>query len=206
MNDFPRLLLEAIDDLAVVGLDLDGRIAVWSGGAERLVGYAAPEIVGRPASVLYPAEEAAAGRPQDDLRRAAEGAGLERAGWCVRKDGSRFRARLAVRPLRASGGRPAGFAWIAGEGAARAGAAGPGEEDARLRALVEQAPFSIQVFGRDGRCLSVNAAWARLWESRPEEVRDYNILRDPQVAERGLLGAVERAFRGERCTLPPVLY
>jgi PAS domain-containing protein len=37
------------------------------------------------------------------------------------------------------------------------------ESEGRFRGLMEQAPFSIQVFSPDGRTLRVNKAWEELW-------------------------------------------
>lgn len=76
----------------------------------------------------------------------------------------------------------------------------------RFRALVEQSPLSTQVYAPDGTTLLVNRAWETLWGLTLDELGDYNILRDPQLAAQGLLPAVERAFAGEPTTLPPLRY
>jgi PAS domain S-box-containing protein len=48
-------VLAALGD-AVVVLDLHGRIVAWEGAAERLLGYKASEAIGRPATLVIPAD------------------------------------------------------------------------------------------------------------------------------------------------------
>ena len=43
-----RHILDSALEYAIVSLDAEGRIAGWNGGAERLLGYGAAEILGRP--------------------------------------------------------------------------------------------------------------------------------------------------------------
>jgi len=45
-------------DLMVLTVDIEHRIASWNPGAERLLGYASDEIVGRPLALLVPPERA----------------------------------------------------------------------------------------------------------------------------------------------------
>src|SRR4029450_1607616 len=48
-------LVESSDD-AILSLDLEGTIATWNHGAVELFGYAAEEIMGKPVSLLIPAD------------------------------------------------------------------------------------------------------------------------------------------------------
>ena len=47
--------LVASSNDAIISYDLAGRITTWNAAAERLYGYAAPEIIGQSMEVLYPA-------------------------------------------------------------------------------------------------------------------------------------------------------
>ncbi len=76
----------------------------------------------------------------------------------------------------------------------------------RLSAIIEQSPLSIQVFAPDGTCLRANKAWEELWGSKREQLKGYNILKDPQVAVRGILPYLQKAFAGELVVIPPVYY
>ena len=46
-------IVEASDD-AIIGRSLDGTIVSWNSGAERLYGYKAEEVIGRPLALLVP--------------------------------------------------------------------------------------------------------------------------------------------------------
>lgn len=76
----------------------------------------------------------------------------------------------------------------------------------RYRALVEQAPLSIQILAPDGTTRQVNAAWERLWGATPEQVAGYNMLEDKQLEALGILTYIQRAFAGETVLIPAVHY
>ncbi|MBF5044624.1 PAS domain-containing sensor histidine kinase [Aggregicoccus sp. 17bor-14] len=85
------------------------------------------------------------------------------------------------------------------------------ETQRRLSTLFERAPMSMQLIDRDGRTLQVNAAWKALWKI-PDAIvegfilRSYNILKDPQLEEKGIAPYFVRALQGENCHIPAALY
>src|SRR5512134_1428297 len=48
-------IIDSADD-AIISKTLEGIITSWNNGAERIFGYTAPEIVGKPVTVLIPAD------------------------------------------------------------------------------------------------------------------------------------------------------
>jgi PAS domain S-box-containing protein len=68
-------------------------VTSWNTGAERITGYEEEEIVGHHFSVFYERTDVETGRPERDLKRAAETGRYEEEGRRIRKDGSVFWAR-----------------------------------------------------------------------------------------------------------------
>src|SRR5262245_8474170 len=90
------LLMENVKDYAIFMLDPEGRIVSWNAGAERVVGYKEPEILGKPFSIIFTPEEIVNKRPEQELQNAKEQGRAEDERWHVRKDGSRFWASGVV--------------------------------------------------------------------------------------------------------------
>ncbi|WP_133478425.1 GAF domain-containing protein [Cognatilysobacter segetis] len=76
----------------------------------------------------------------------------------------------------------------------------------RFRAITEQSPLSTQRLARDGRTVSVNAAFERLWGLTLESLGDYSVLTDPQLEEKGIAPLLRQAFAGTPTALPVIAY
>jgi PAS domain S-box-containing protein len=110
-----QLFVEDLTDYAVVILDPQGDIRTWNAGARALLGYAEEEIVGRRFSELFTKADIVTGQSSAALKDALQWGRHEATCRFVRKDGSRFEAKIVLRPL--SGGRQrfAGYGMIAYE-------------------------------------------------------------------------------------------
>ena len=106
------LLVDAAKDYAIIALGPDGRVASWNPGAERIKGYRAEEIIGRHFSCFYTDEDIERDKPTRELTIAATQGRVEDEGWRVRKDGSRFWAKVTITALRDEAGGLRGFAKI----------------------------------------------------------------------------------------------
>ena len=92
---FPAMVNSSDD--AIVGETLDGVIASWNPAAEGMYGYAAAEIVGRPATVLYPPGEK---EGQETLAKIGRGEHVPHyETFRRRKDGTNFPASVTVSPI-----------------------------------------------------------------------------------------------------------
>ncbi|HJW33063.1 MAG TPA: PAS domain-containing protein, partial [Holophagaceae bacterium] len=94
------MMVEVIQDYAILLLDPEGHVASWNLGAERAKGYRAEEILGRHFRCFYTPEDIAAGLPEQALARAATEGRHELEGWRVRKDGTRFFANVVITAVR----------------------------------------------------------------------------------------------------------
>jgi PAS domain S-box-containing protein len=107
-----RLLVESVVDYAIFMLDVDGHVATWNAGAQKIKGYAATEIIGEHFSKFYSAEDRAAGRPERALVRAREDGRFEDEAWRVRKDGTRFWANVVITALCDEDGQLRGYGKV----------------------------------------------------------------------------------------------
>jgi len=80
------------------------------------------------------------------------------------------------------------------------------ESEARFRTVVEQSPFGIQIMSPDGRTLQVNKAFEELWGLVLSDLKDYNILRDDEIVQLGLMPFIQKGFSGETVSVPPAQY
>ncbi len=107
-----QLLVDGVNDHALIMLDARGHITNWNRGAARIYDYAADQIVGQHFSNFYADEDRASGGPERALATAEGGGQFAQESWRVRRDGSRFRAAVVIEPVRDEGGRLLGFAKI----------------------------------------------------------------------------------------------
>ncbi|NKE72618.1 hybrid sensor histidine kinase/response regulator [Candidatus Manganitrophus noduliformans] len=107
-----RLLIDGARDYAIFMLDASGQVISWNAGTERLQGYQAEEILGKPISHFYLPEQIRQGRPDKALRIAATEGRFEEEDWRMRKDGSIFWALMVVTALRDASGGLSGYSVV----------------------------------------------------------------------------------------------
>jgi PAS domain S-box-containing protein len=95
-------IVESSDD-AIISKDLNERVLTWNKAAERIYGYTAAEIVGKPVTILV-----APGRPNEVpeiLARLKRGESVEHLETVrVRKDGSLIDVSLTISPIKDADG------------------------------------------------------------------------------------------------------
>lgn len=107
-----RLLVNAVEDYAIVMLDVDGHVASWNAGARRITGYQSKDVLGRHYSCFYTEEDISAGLPARHLRIAERHGRVAIEGQRVRATGERFSAEVVITALRSDDGELAGFAKV----------------------------------------------------------------------------------------------
>jgi PAS domain S-box-containing protein len=103
-------IVDAAED-AIIAKDLLGNIVTWNGGASRLYGYTAAEIVGRSSAVLIPSDR------QDEfpelLETIASGGTIRHHETIrLRKDGKRLDVSVTVSPIKDELGKITGMAVV----------------------------------------------------------------------------------------------
>ena len=107
-----RLVVENATEYAIFSTDLQRCVTIWNSGAQRLLGYAGSEVLGRPADIIFTDEDRAAGAPEQEVKTAlAEGRASDDR-MHQRKDGSRFWASGALMLMRDAQGQAVGFVKI----------------------------------------------------------------------------------------------
>jgi PAS domain S-box-containing protein len=107
-----RLMVESVNDYAIIMLDTDGYVVSWNCGAQRIKGYTSKEIIGQHFSRFYPKEDIAQGKPQKELDVVIANGRFEDEGWRVRKDGSAFWANVIITAVMNQDGSLRGFAKL----------------------------------------------------------------------------------------------
>lgn len=103
-----RLVVEGVQDYAIVLLDVLGDVRTWNAGAERVTGVAASAVLGQRLTDLTDRD-----RPTiDPLAQATRTGRGEAEGWYRRPDGTRYWGQLTVTALRRDDGTPYGYAAI----------------------------------------------------------------------------------------------
>jgi two-component system, chemotaxis family, CheB/CheR fusion protein len=154
-------IVESSDD-AIVGKTLDGIITTWNHGAARLYGYAAEEIVGRHASVLYPAGR----KEQLDriLRDVRDGRSIDRVEMVrIRKDGSLVDVSVTFSPIYDRTNAITGVSAISRDITQLVRARQEiADREERIRLLLDSTAEAIYGIDLGGVCIFCNSACAQL--------------------------------------------
>jgi PAS domain S-box-containing protein len=104
-------IVESSDD-AIISADLKGAITSWNVGAEKLYGYTATDIIGRPVATLFPPERR--GEESQVLERIKKGERISHYETVRRrKDGTDVEVSLTASPILSRGGRIIGVSKTA---------------------------------------------------------------------------------------------
>jgi PAS domain S-box-containing protein len=161
-------IVESSDD-AIISKSLDGVIATWNAGAERLFGYTAEEAVGRSITILIPPELLA--EEPAILERIRRGERIDHFETVrVAKDGTRLDVSICVSPVRNSAGAIVAASKVARDITAQKRA----EEklrvaNERFRMMADSAPVLVWVADRTKARTWFNASWLAFTGRRMEQ-------------------------------------
>lgn len=199
-NDQRRLaaIVEFSDD-AIISKDMSGHILSWNAGAERVYGYQADEIIGKPFSVLVPQERIK--QVQETVRVLESGQPLDHYETVRRrKDGRLIDVSVSYSPIREDDGRVIATAVITRDITdSKRAERELREREQQLRLVTDMAPILIVHGDREQRYRLVNKPYAARFGRKPEELQGRSIgefLGPPAYAV--IRPHLEQVLRGER--------
>ena len=108
-----RMMIDNIDEYAIYTLDSEGRITSWEAGAQKMTGTAPEEMLGKPYSMFFCAEDVRAGLPERDLAEAARAGRYLVDAWRFTPRGERVWSSSVINALRDETGKLTGYLRIA---------------------------------------------------------------------------------------------
>lgn len=160
---------------AIIGKDSRGLVIAWNKAAERIFGYRAEDILGRPITMIVPSGRLA--EEEDILRRAGVGERLitlETERRC--KDGRIIPVSLTITPIRDDNGQLIGISKLARDlSEARRMSAELERGQGVLRSILESVPDALVIIDEHGIIQSVSAAAERVFGYSPNEVIGCNV-------------------------------
>jgi PAS domain S-box-containing protein len=189
-------IVESSDD-AIISKTLEGQIVSWNAAAERLFGYSAEEMIGKPITTIIPPERLAEEREiLDRIRRGERVEHFETIR--VARDGHQLELSLTISPVRAATGEIIGASKVARQITERKQAE---RIQAQLAAIVESSDDAIVSKTLDGIIQSWNSAAVRIFGYTAEEAIGQRITLiipdDLHGEERGIIAQLRAGKRVE---------
>lgn len=201
-----KTLVESVENYAIFLLDEEGAVSTWNRGARSITGYEQEEVLGRFFGLFYPEEARREDVPATRLREAGRRRQIEKEGWRVRKDGSRFWARATLTAVRDETGQLSGFSKVVRDLTdQRQWRKKLEESEAKYHRLFENAREGIIIARENGRVIDINPAGRSILGYSARELNemaagDLYLNPEDQTALRDLIDS-ERPVEDEEIAL-----
>ncbi len=155
---------------AILGRDLKGKITSWSAGAQRMLGYSAAEVIGKPADFTVPPHRAS--YMQQNTQRLLNGEHvIERQTDRMTKDGRPIQVFTSHAPIHDSAGKVIGTSIILQDiTALKVAEAAIHDSEMRFRATFDQVAVGIAHFDLNDRYIRNNRCYSEITGYAPEEL------------------------------------
>ncbi len=198
-------LLDMVEQ-AVIATDMEGRVLYWNAFAEKLYGWKAKEVLGKPAAVLGVSSPSRA-QAEEIRSRLLKGESWAGESIVSRRDGTTFLATVTNSPVYDEAGRLIGIVQVSFDITEHKRIEEAlSDSEQRYRSLFETATDVIFVVTKEGTILDVNPAVLEVLGYSREEMIGTNIVRlyvDPkdrarltqEVEEKGVVRQIEVKFK-----------
>ena len=197
-NETMRTLVTASPS-AIICIDLEGRATVWNSAAERIFGWTAREVIGKPLNLAPPEKADEVNALRQQALRGETVTGYE--GKRLRKDGSLVDVNVAFGPVCDPQGRVTGVLSVLTNITERKRT----EEKLRVASetvhtLVTASPSAIIAVDLEGRATAWNRAAERIFGWTAREVIGKPLPMTPPDKAEEVKALRQRALRGETVT------
>lgn len=107
-----HLMVEEVQDYAIIYLTKEGIVENWNKGAEKIKGYKADEIIGKSFENFYTEEDRKSHLPQYLLQQTTKYGRYSQEGWRVRKGGTPFWASVVITAIHNDEGEVIGYSKV----------------------------------------------------------------------------------------------
>ncbi len=170
-----ELILEAAGE-GIYGLDLEGRTTFANPAAAHMIGWTPEELLGQPQhDILHHSKPDGTRYPREEcpiyaaFRDGQVHHVTDEVFW--RKDGTSFPVEYVSTPIRKDGELVGAVVVFRDVTERRRAEAAKRESEARLTAIMENAPAEIYLKDAEGRYVLINRQYERLWGVTNEGVR-----------------------------------
>ena len=181
-----RMMVEAVEDYAILRFDLNGNVVTWNIGAERIFGYKHDEIIKQSMSVFFKPADIFSGKPQKLLDEAKMSGKSVDEGWRCRKDGTTFWVECSLTAIYDDKRQLRGFSTVTRDVTDRKEAeeALRGSEQ-KLLTILDSVDAAIYLKDFEGRYLFANLSVRKLWGAEMDQIvgNDDSAFFDAQTTE-----------------------
>lgn len=181
-------MVEEIEDYAIIMLDRNGNVENWNMGAQKIKGYSANDIIGKNFARFYTPEDHENNKPVKLIAEAERKGVVRDEGWRVRKDGTKFWARIVITAIHNEKGEVIGFTKVTRDltDVKESHDMLMVAEERYKKMIDEIEDYAIILLDADGKILNWNSGAQKIKGYKPKEIigRDFSIFY-PDSARKG---------------------